>query len=119
MAECMGIHVIPGNPMHGKSSLVKLLPEANKHPLTKDLPQEFDVVRYHSLHVDETNCSDNTCFKALARTTDDGVLMLMEARPAPIYAWGVQFHPESLGTSIGKVLMRNVMNSIKKSHVCR
>lgn len=118
MAECLGMQVIQGNPMHGKNSVVRLLAEANKHPLTKDLPQEFDVIRYHSLHVDDSNCPENTYFKALARTTDDDVLMIMEAMPAPIFAWGVQFHPESIGTPLGKVLMRNVVQAVEKLHVC-
>ena len=116
MAECIGLNVIQGQPMHGKSSPIQLLATASMHPLTKDLPQEFEAIRYHSLHVEENKTIH---YEALASTKDDEVLMILEAHPAPCFAWGVQFHPESIGTPLGHVLMRNVMNSVENLNLCR
>ena len=81
----------------------------------KDLPQEFEAVRYHSLHVEQNS---SVSYKALAATKDDDILMILEAHPAPCFAWGVQFHPESIGTPLGHVLMRNVIQAVEALHVC-
>ncbi|MBZ4319481.1 anthranilate synthase component II, partial [Streptomyces huiliensis] len=64
------------------------------------LPSPFDAVRYHSLAVDGLPAE----LEALARTPD-GVLMGVRHRRRPL--WGVQFHPESVCTEHGHLLLRN------------
>ena len=65
------------------------------------LPQWFAAVRYHSLRIAEP-LPDS--LEGLA-WSEDGVLMGVRHRERPW--WGVQFHPESIGTEHGTMLLRN------------
>lgn len=65
------------------------------------MPAEFDAVRYHSLCVAEPLPPE---LEALAWAEDD-VLMALRHRTLP--RWGVQFHPESIETELGTLLLRN------------
>ena len=64
------------------------------------IPSPFTAIRYHSLHVPEL--SDE--LEALA-WTEDRILMGVRHKSRPI--WGVQFHPESIGTEFGHRLLDN------------
>jgi para-aminobenzoate synthetase len=68
--------------------------------LFADIPSPLEVVRYHSLAVAELP----PVLEAIAWTYD-GVLMGLRHRQLPL--WGLQFHPESIGTSYGRQLLRN------------
>ncbi len=84
--------------MHGKSSLVRHRAEG----LFARLPNPFEAMRYHSLVVAEDSLPP--CLEPLART-EDGVLMALRHRHKPLF--GVQFHPESIGTPDGRTLLEN------------
>lgn len=75
--------------MHGKTSMIETVPGV----LFDGKP--MDVMRYHSLVVHETQLN------VIART-QDGVIMALEHPEHPTY--GVQFHPESIGTPDGRDL---------------
>jgi anthranilate synthase len=79
-----------GVPCHGKASPVRVLDGR----LLQDLPAEFMVGRYHSLHARRATLP--ACLKVTAETMD-GVVMAIEHKELPIAA--VQFHPESVMTS--------------------
>ncbi|WP_078278336.1 aminodeoxychorismate synthase component I [Mycobacteroides franklinii] len=83
-------------PMHGRSSKVR----HKGIDLFEGLPSPMSVIRYHSLIVEDTP----TDLEEIA-WTDEGLLMAVRHRTAPI--WGVQFHPESIGTECGAELMTN------------
>ena len=85
--------------MHGKQSLVQL---DTSSPLFAGCPEKTQVARYHSLAADPDTIPD--CLKVTART-DDGEVMAVAHREAPIY--GVQFHPESILTSTGRLMLEN------------
>lgn len=86
------------NPTHGKTSRI-YFDENSK--LFKGLPQGFEVTRYHSLEVKDTN------LKITARTKD-GTIMALEHETFPIY--GVQFHPEAILTQYGHELLKNFLS---------
>jgi anthranilate synthase component II len=85
-------------PMHGKKSLIKIL---NKDGLFQGLPDQIKGMRYHSLII------KNTKLKTTART-EEGSLMAMEDVDQRIF--GVQFHPESIGTKTGHTIFKNFLS---------
>jgi len=86
-------------PIHGRLSTVR----HNESALFHDIPQDFSVVRYHSLAVDPA-LPDH--LEPLAWTAD-GVLMALQHKDRPL--WGIQFHPESICTQHGEQLIRNFL----------
>ncbi|WP_338894515.1 aminodeoxychorismate synthase component I [Streptomyces sp. TG1A-60] len=84
-------------PRHGHLSAVR----HDGRDLFRGLPQNFSVVRYHSLSVREPL---PPTLEATA-WSEDGVLMGLRHRERPL--WGVQFHPESILTDHGHRLLAN------------
>ncbi|CAN0044094.1 unnamed protein product, partial [Hapterophycus canaliculatus] len=88
-------------PMHGRLSPIF---HDEEDPLFRGVPQGSRVVRYHSLVVDRATLPADGPLKATA-WTGDGALMAMRHEQRP--HWGVQFHPESVGTRHGLDIVRN------------
>jgi anthranilate synthase component II len=86
--------------MHGKASRV----HHDGDPIFRHVPGPFEAMRYHSLVGGPRSIPD--CLRVIART-DDGVVMGVRHRSHPIY--GLQFHPESVGTPAGKTVLRNFL----------
>ncbi len=82
--------------MHGKTSLV----EHDGRGVFAGLESPFEATRYHSLVVDRGSCPD---VLEVSAHTADGEIMGLRHREAPIE--GVQFHPESILTRVGKSLL--------------
>lgn len=87
-------------PMHGRLSRVF----HSEDPIFWGVPQGARVVRYHSLVVDPTTLPVGGPLKPTAWTVD-GELMGIKHETYP--HWGVQFHPESVGTEHGVDIVRN------------
>lgn len=87
--------------MHGKTSMLN----HRQQGLFKDLPQPLSVMRYHSLCVDFKSLPN--CLQATAVSEDDHLLMAFKHRDLPIY--GVQFHPESIGSPLGPKVLANFL----------
>ena len=85
---------------HGKSSLVY----HDGKGLFQRLPNPFPAIRYHSLAVMPDDLPD--CL-ALSAWTREGIIMGLRHRQFPVE--GVQFHPESIMTEVGKDLLRNFL----------
>lgn len=86
--------------MHGKTSRVT----HDGQGVFAGLPPCIEVMRYHSLVGDPHSVPE--CLQVSA-TTADGVIMGVRHRRFPIE--GIQFHPESIGTPLGKQLLQNFL----------
>jgi len=86
--------------MHGKTSLV----EHDSKTIFAGMPQPFQAGRYHSLAAEESSLPD--IFEITARTAE-GEIMGVRHRELPVE--GVQFHPESVLTPDGELLMQNFL----------
>jgi para-aminobenzoate synthetase len=94
--------------MHGRLSGVKHEGEG----LFADIPQDFSVVRYHSLAV-----SGALGEGRVTAWTEDGVVMGIEHTSRPM--WGVQFHPESIATEHGRKLFENFYEMARRHRALR
>jgi para-aminobenzoate synthetase component II len=88
--------------MHGKTSEIF----HDGRTIFKDLPSPFTATRYHSLVVSPDNLPE--CLEISAQTSD-GVIMGLRHRTLAVE--GVQFHPESILTEVGKTLLANFVNA--------
>ena len=91
--------------MHGKQSSMRL--EAPSI-LYQGLPERMDIMRYHSIVIEEMPES----FQVISRTEDDGSIMGIQHESLPIF--GLQYHPESIGTEEGKVTLKNFVDFVEK-----
>src|SRR5258706_15851896 len=101
IGEAFGGRVIhAGELKHGKSSMVYHQGKSVFH----DLPAPFEAIRYHSLAVERETLPDSL---EVTAQTSAGIIMGLRHRTHPIH--GVQFHPESIRTLVGKDLLRNFL----------
>jgi len=90
--------------MHGKTTMVA----HNGHALFRDLPSPFEAMRYHSLVVAPGGLPDELELTAWSGDRPAGSeIMALCHRELPVY--GVQFHPESVGTAAGKRILANFL----------
>ncbi|MBF0258591.1 MAG: aminodeoxychorismate/anthranilate synthase component II [Desulfamplus sp.] len=94
--------------MHGKTSMVT----ADEEFIFKGMKKPFAAMRYHSLAVSEETLPP--CLVVTAKT-DDGEIMGL--RHVDHLTFGVQFHPESIMTVVGKRLIRNFIEETQKTAI--
>ncbi|HSV43176.1 MAG TPA: anthranilate phosphoribosyltransferase [Candidatus Bathyarchaeia archaeon] len=85
--------------VHGKTSTI----EHDNRGEFRNLPQNMEVVRYHSLAGERGSLPE--CLEVSAETTDDRTIMGVRHRRYHVV--GVQFHPESIGTVLGRQILVN------------
>jgi anthranilate synthase/aminodeoxychorismate synthase-like glutamine amidotransferase len=99
IAEAFGGKVISAKKiMHGKTSMIA----ADGKSIFKGITKPFPAMRYHSLAVSREHLPE--CLEITAQT-DDGEIMGIRHCEHPTE--GIQFHPESIMTPVGKRLLRN------------
>ncbi len=99
IAQAFGGEVIRAKRMmHGKTSRVRVTGES---PIFRDLPEEFQATRYHSLVVNPDNLPERIVPTAVS--TDDGEIMALKIEGLDVY--GVQFHPESIMSEYGHEML--------------
>jgi len=104
IGEAFGGKIVRGPvPVHGKVTEVR----HDGHGLFAGCPEPMRTARYHSLVVDRPTLPDD--FYVDAETTE-GLVMAMSHRTKPIH--GVQFHPESYGTSGGDMIISNFLRTV-------
>jgi anthranilate synthase/aminodeoxychorismate synthase-like glutamine amidotransferase len=89
--------------MHGKTSII----HHDGKTIFKDLPNPFEATRYHSLIIKKETLPD--CLEITAWTDREEI---MGVRHKKFIIEGVQFHPESILTKVGKDLLGNFLNLI-------
>src|SRR5207248_2660635 len=101
IGEAFGARIVRGAlPVHGK--VTEVVHRGAR--LFRGCESPMRTARYHSLVVDRGSLPDD--FDVDAETTD-GVVMAVSHRTRPIF--GIQFHPESYGTTGGDALIRNFL----------
>jgi para-aminobenzoate synthetase component 2 len=104
IAEAMGATVESAPElMHGKTSQVN----HQNSPIFEGLPQGFTATRYHSLAVVRETVPEDL---EITGQTESGVIMSLQHRSKPIF--GVQFHPESVMTEGGYLMLANWLESL-------
>jgi len=111
LGVCLGhqgiIHYLGGRVVrapeivHGKTSRVR----HDDSRLFQGLAPEIEVMRYHSLLGERATIPAS--LTVTAETTKDQLVMAVEHKEWPLY--GIQFHPESIGTPDGKKILENFL----------
>lgn len=89
--------------MHGKQSIITYTPTG----LFEGITGAFPVMRYHSLVLAPETIPEELEVVA----TVGNCIMAVQHRQLPVY--GVQFHPESIGTPCGQQLINNFINIVE------
>ena len=90
-------------PVHGKRWPIKIL---NHNSIFKNLEKKIRGMRYHSMIVARENFPSNLKITA---ETDDADKFVMAAENLREKIFGIQFHPESIGTPVGIEILRNFL----------
>lgn len=96
-----------GQLMHGKTSMVT----ADGQGVFRGIKAPFQAMRYHSLAVMREGLPD--CLYVTAESEDGEIMGIRHREHA---TEGLQFHPESIMTTIGKRLLRNFLKATAESH---
>ncbi|NLT11297.1 MAG: aminodeoxychorismate/anthranilate synthase component II [Clostridiaceae bacterium] len=110
IAEAFGGEIIHARELvHGKKRPVNILSSSSTGeylcPLFSGLPSTIEVARYHSLAANADNMPDALIVTALA---PDNTIMAVQHRKYPVF--GIQFHPESILTTVGDTIMKNFLS---------
>jgi anthranilate synthase component II len=100
--------VIADHIMHGKTSLIR----HNGEGLFQYLSQPLGVMRYHSLVIEKESLPPQ--FEIAALSMDDKEIMAIKHMRYPVF--GVQFHPESIGTETGRKMLNNFIDEMRKEN---
>ena len=74
----------------------------------KNVERKFKATRYHSLIIDKRTMPKDFLITA---ETNNKIIMGIAHKKLPIF--GLQFHPESIGTDMGKIILKNFLNLAK------
>ncbi len=90
--------------VHGKASKIN----HSGKGIYEGVPQHFEAARYHSLIIERASLPD--CMEVTAEL-GDGTIMGVRHKAYDIE--GIQFHPESILTPLGKNIMKNYLDKIR------
>ncbi|MCP8617979.1 anthranilate synthase component II [Salirhabdus salicampi] len=93
---------------HGKTSELT----HNGQGVFADVEQLAEVMRYHSLIIEKDSLPFE--FETTATSSDDNEIMAIQHKEFPVY--GLQFHPESIGTDLGKIMLGNFLKTLGKGY---
>lgn len=96
-------------PIHGHTTILRHTNEG----IFEGLPQDFNVMRYHSLMVDSGCIPNNLKVTAI---NDENVIMAVQHQQLSIY--GMQYHPESILSEYGHEQLRLFLNEAGVQYAC-
>ena len=76
----------------------------NEKGIFRSIEQDFNATRYHSLIIEESSLSNE--FEITARSEDRTIMAIQHNS---LRITGIQFHPESIATQYGKIMLRNFL----------
>ena len=88
--------------MHGKTSPIR----HDSKTIFQGIENPFTATRYHSLVIERESCPE---VLEISAWTDDGEIMGVRHKDLPVE--GVQFHPESILTNVGKAILENFLGA--------
>lgn len=103
IGQALGGKIVKTKPHHGKTSHITHTGKS----VFRDLPETFEVARYHSLVIDPPTLPESL---EITAQTDDHIIMGVAHKTKPIH--GVQFHPESIATAHGHAMLKNFLSSL-------
>src|SRR5690606_3060405 len=101
IGQAFGGRIVRATPMHGKLSEIRHRGSGVFHGINGPLR----ATRYHSLVVDRAGVSRSLVVNA---ETDDGLVMGLAHESLPVH--GVQFHPESIASEHGHLMLKNFLD---------
>jgi len=105
IGEAFGARIVRGPvPVHGKVTSITHHGER----IFRDCASPMQTARYHSLIVERASLPDELLIDA---ESEDGSIMAVSHKMRPIF--GIQFHPESYGTTGGDQLIRNFLGGLR------
>lgn len=103
IAFAYGANVVKSDiPVHGKTVMI----HHDGKSIYRNIPQNIEVMRYHSLEVVKESIPD--CLHVSSVSEDGNIVMGLRHKDLPIE--GVQFHPESILTDYGAMMIENWVN---------
>lgn len=93
--------------MHGKRSIIS----HSGTGIFAGMPESIEVMRYHSLAMARESLPESLCITAQAA---DGEIMAVQHKQHLTY--GLQFHPESIGTENGEIYIQNFLRQANMYH---
>ncbi|MBM7584168.1 anthranilate synthase/aminodeoxychorismate synthase-like glutamine amidotransferase [Bacillus pakistanensis] len=110
IAEAFGANIIRAKEIkHGKQSFIK----HKGTGMFEYLSQPLKVMRYHSLVIEKSTLPP--FFETTAISMDDSEIMALKHSQYPVY--GLQFHPESIGTHSGKTILNQFFKEIERGKI--
>ncbi|MEK5232502.1 aminodeoxychorismate/anthranilate synthase component II [Lysinibacillus sp. FSL K6-0232] len=105
IGQAFGANIVQAQQiMHGKLSSLQY----EQTGLFAQLTGDIQVMRYHSLIIEPQTLHKD--FKVIATSCDDGEIMAIQHQKYPLF--GLQFHPESIGTKEGSMMIQTFLASI-------
>ncbi|API92873.1 MULTISPECIES: aminodeoxychorismate/anthranilate synthase component II [unclassified Virgibacillus] len=106
IGEALGAQIRPARQiMHGKTSFIT----HQGTGIFQYISQPLEVMRYHSYVIDIPHSAP---LEVTATSMDDQEIMAVQHTVYPVY--GVQFHPESIGTGMGKKLIHQFLTHVRE-----
>ena len=105
IGEAFGGNIIRAESiMHGKLSRLHYQNKGMFEPLEG----EIEVMRYHSLIIEPASLHQD--LEIIATSQDDGEIMAIQHKEFPVF--GLQFHPESIGTETGTKMIESFLKHL-------